>query len=311
MPACPVCTHSLISTPTPDENFYDCRTCGKFRLTGTAEVTVPNNLAEKPDKRPVLSHYLRKMQMAEECPFIGSDVVKKIIEDGTLPSPSEQGDNLIRWLGDKLKGPGEWIRDSEPLTLWAIFGAISTRGVSFLIDGLIEKGYLKNWDRAGNRTELTLSFAGWDRHEELKRGAPSGRNAFMAMQYEDDLRRIVDEHFRDSVKQTGFELKLLDDEPRAGLIDDRMRVEIKAARFMICDLTHDNRGAYWEGGYAEGLRKPVIYTCKKDVFEKHGTHFDTNHLMTVPWSEENMPKAMDMLKASIRATVPEAKQSDD
>jgi nucleoside 2-deoxyribosyltransferase len=63
------------------------------------------------------------------------------------------------------------------------------------------------------------------------------------------------------VAATGFILRRLDDEPKAGLIDDRMRAEIQASRFVIVDLTHMNRGAYWEAGYAEGLGKPVIYTC--------------------------------------------------
>ena len=105
---------------------------------------------------------------------------------------------------------------------------------------------------------------------------------------------------------------LLSDEPRAGLIDNRLRVEIQAARFLISDLTHDNSGAYWEAGYAEGLGKPVIYTCRKDVFEgERGTHFDTNHLLTVPWSEGELPEAMEVLKASIRATIPEAIKAND
>ena len=50
------------------------------------------------------------------------------------------------------------------------------------------------------------------------------------------------------------------------MIDDRLRVEIQSARFLIADLTHENRGAFWEAGYAEGLGKPVIYTCEESVF---------------------------------------------
>ena len=181
----------------------------------------------------------------------------------------------------------------------------------FLIDGLIQRDLLIKVERASGRKEVTLSFAGWERYEELVRGSPSGHNAFMAMKFEETLRQIVDEHFRPAVRQAGFILKLLDDEPRAGLIDDRLRVEIQGARFVISDLTHDNSGAYWEAGYAEGLGKPVIYTCNRDVFEERSTHFDTNHLLTVLWSENELPEAMKMLKATIRATIPEAKKSDD
>ena len=41
-----------------------------------------------------------------------------------------------------------------------------------------------------------------------------------------------------------------------------MRVQIRASRFVICDLTHGNRGAYWEAGFAEGIGRPVIFVCE-------------------------------------------------
>ena len=31
---------------------------------------------------------------------------------------------------------------------------------------------------------------------------------------------------------------------------------------------------YWEAGYAEGLEKPVIYTCEKNKFNSEKTPFD-------------------------------------
>ena len=54
---------------------------------------------------------------------------------------------------------------------------------------------------------------------------------------------------------------------------------------MIADLTHGNLGAYWEDGYAEGVKKPVIYTYEKSKFDK--THFDTNHHLTIRWDKDN------------------------
>ena len=102
------------------------------------------------------------------------------------------------------------------------------------------------------------------------------------------------------------------DRPKAGLIDDRLRVEIQTSRFLIADLTHENAGAYWEAGYAEGLGKPVIYTCEKAKFEEQKTHFDTNHHLTVVWDADNLSEAADELKATIRATLPgEAKLTDE
>ncbi len=128
---------------------------------------------------------------------------------------------------------------------------------------------------------------------------------------DENLDKMLDDHFRPCVKQTGFEIYRLDDVPRAGLIDDKLRVEIQSSDFLIADLTHDNPGAYWEAGYAEGLGKPVIYTCEKNKFETKKTHFDTNHHLTIIWDIKNPEEAEQALKATIRATFPEIAKMED
>ena len=63
----------------------------------------------------------------------------------------------------------------------------------------------------------------------------------------------------------------------------------------------------------------MIYTCDERWFrkeppydEKGGSHFDTNHHVTVLWNENEPERAAQELKDTIRATLPEdAKQTDD
>jgi nucleoside 2-deoxyribosyltransferase len=134
----------------------------------------------------------------------------------------------------------------------------------------------------------------------------------MAMPFGDALLdRMFSECFKPAVARTGFDLRRIIDNPPAGLIDDRLRVEIRRSRFVVCELTKRNPGAYWEAGFAEGLGRPVIYTCEKTYFRTEGTHFDTNHCHTVLWIGDNLPEAAEQLKATIRATLPgEAKLTD-
>lgn len=156
--------------------------------------------------------------------------------------------------------------------------------------------------------QMQLTIEGWERFENLRRGQSTARLAFMAMPFGDaDLDRYYEEHFKPAVASTGFTLKRLDENQPAGLIDDHLRVETRQCRFLISDLTHHNRGAYWEAGYAEGLGKPVIYTCRKDVFddERSRPHFDTNHNLTVTWEPAQLSAAMSKLKDTIRATLPD------
>jgi hypothetical protein len=87
--------------------------------------------------------------------------------------------------------------------------------------------------------DLALTMDGWQHYEELQRQSSDSRTAFMAMKFgrprSDAMFR---DHFIAAVRATGFELLRLDTRPRAGLIDARMEVDIRTARFLIADLTH-------------------------------------------------------------------------
>lgn len=79
----------------------------------------------------------------------------------------------------------------------------------------------------------------------------------MAMPFGDDRLNQVFTAFKTAVADMGFDLRRIIDAPPPGLIDDRLRVEIRKSRFMICELTNSNPGAYWEAGFAEGLAKTL------------------------------------------------------
>jgi hypothetical protein len=98
-------------------------------------------------------------------------------------------------------------------------------------------------------------------------------------------------------------LRILTDPQDAGLIDDKIRAGLLAARFVISDLTGGSHGAYWEAGFGEGRGIPVIYMCEKAEWTKNKTHFDTNHMATIIWDGSDLKKAQEDLVAIIRATL--------
>lgn len=56
--------------------------------------------------------------------------------------------------------------------------------------------------------------------------------------------------------------------------------EIKKAQFVIADITDERPSCYFEAGYAEALRKPVIYVASKESVIRPGQktviHFDVH-----------------------------------
>ena len=316
---CPVCEIALIKTEVQgDRHFFECPRCGPFSLSRSAMVTVQGELGRVPNGQAILSHAIYKMtQRDSSWPMLTSENLKQILSQTILPRPQQQLENLILWLGSTQPDQGVPI-EIQNRTLSAI-GATNMASLGFIVGHAIERGLvagkvLRSVDGGYHYTPIHLTFDGWVFYEELQRGHNITRTAFMAMQFGDsELNHVYESCFKPAVGDTGFTLKKLDEQQPAGLIDDRLRVEIRQARFLIADLTHQNKGAYWEAGFAEGLGRPVVYTCRKDVFEdkNKGPHFDTNHHLTVVWEPNKLDEAASRLKNTIRATLPdEAKLSD-
>jgi len=316
--ACPVCNTELRKRqPNPegrDGTFYSCPLCGDFFLSGSLIVSLPNYLHSSKDATHKISHAIRVMQNNNEVVELNTATIQEI-DKQPLPTPKEQADLLLRWLAKNQEGPGEMI-DVAAGTHRAVIGAKSEEGFELIIEYLLEqqliKGELLESYGSSGKAEITLSMQGWVYVEELLSGKASYRKAFMAMKFGDQqLNEILESVFKPCVKEAGFELFKLDDKPKAGLIDNMMRVEIQSSDFIIADLSHDNLGAYWEAGYAEGLGKPVIYTCEKSKFKESKTHFDTNHHLTIIWDMDSPNEAGEQLKATIRATLPQLAKLTD
>lgn len=308
---CRICSlDSAFVEQQPDRVKIQCRNCGQFILTGTAESTVQSAIAETPRLAAVIAHAMQRMQRSTKWPVVGSGTIERLKKEGTLPAPAEQAENFILWLGEAQDHPGIPLEIEFALAP-ARIGAVDADGVRFILDAMEADGLVHARTDSGGAS-ISLSFEGWEGFDVLTRKASRGPRAFMAMAYgNSELDEIYRLHFKPAVAATGFDLFRLDEAAPAGLIDALLRVEIRRSSFLVADLSDGNRGAYWEAGFAEGLGKPVIYTCEKSVFEDVGTHFDTSHMLTVSWDTDAPEEAAKKLKATVRATLPEDARMDD
>lgn len=307
----------LAYTPHPNGDAVDvhCHNCGSFRLSGSLSAVLAKGDFSKWE-RARLSYGLRRRG---DAPLLTTDLAASILRGTELPDASSLRDNLLMYVASDLPSPGERI-SLQAIALRAAIGALSSTSVCWAVEQALDAQLLEGVPaRAMNDDDYslvnaTLTVRGWARVEELLREAKGANKAFMAMKFGDSqLDAVFRQHFKPAVHQAGFDLVRLDDEPRAGLIDDRLRLEIRTSRFLLADLSHANAGAYWEAGFAEGLGRPVIYTCRKDVFDNPATkpHFDTNHHLTVVWDLADPAAAAEQLKTVIRVTLPtEAKLED-
>lgn len=319
---CPVCLRAYSKPAQVNlvDNRYqiDCPACGRFALTEEAweDFFDPDSRPGRkltPLCRARLAHRIRtgRSQTSSNQLLLDSGFVAEFIDsDCPGPNPAQQATNIIRFIGDEVSTRGEKLA-GLPEDLFAIIGAPSPDLAGELAVELKRRGLVdgveleRTLSEAPTLSAVNLTLDGWRHYEEERRGQIAGKYGFIAMKFGDDaLERFVAAVVKPRVKAgIGYDLFDMRDVARAGIIDNIMRAQIRDSAFVIVDLTHDNSGAYWEAGYAEGLGKPVIYTCERSKFDDAKTHFDTNHCTTVLWSAEDPDDFDRELIATLRRSL--------
>ncbi len=270
MEKCPVCGRpNCVMTHDGDNANFECVRCGRYGLTGSALVVLEKSLQEAPLSRAIMSHALRRMQRPGLAPkSISSYELPSYWAAGRLPTPQEQADLLVLWIGDHLATPDAVVRVPHEELAATVGTSVSTGnpGMVWLFDELAPRKLLHHRSEPNAVYVLSLTIDGWARYEELHKVRSESRTAFMAMKFGDDvLDRVVLECFKPAVARAGFELRKLTDEQPAGLIDNQIRSAILSGRFVVADLSHGSHGAYWEAGFAEGLGLPVLHLRRECV----------------------------------------------
>ena len=349
---CPVCLSIYPGTGCrhfPQETSFQCNVCGIY--TTESDLALQARMGELDTghwqltkvQRAVLSHRIRlrhdtEMDRHRQAASASAEpgdhqapggasyrITKKVLDnlrsEARQPTPAEQAENAIRFIGDRVSVQGETLGEM-PDEFRAVVGATDYDAGLWLLDQLQKKGLVHIGSESsgfrvpyGKRDQvftralhsITLTLDGWQKYERAKRGAFVGNYGFVALQFNDpELDELLATTKAAVREHMGYDLIDMRDVEQAGVIDNIMRLKIADAAFVLADLTHENPGAYWEAGYAEGLGKPVVYVCKKDVFDNKGTHFDTNHCTTIPWSSDDRGGFCQRLIATLRRSLESA-----
>lgn len=120
---------------------------------------------------------------------------------------------------------------------------------------------------------------------------------------ERNLDEFYDKLIAPAIERAGFEPVRIDRTLHNKKIDDEILVQIRKSKFVVCDLTYENLGAYYEGGFAQGLGKEVFFICEKEFFDSHPPHFDLNHHVTALYERGKEEEFIRELAARIENNV--------
>ena len=331
---CPLCGLSCnIPSSQKGDTFIEihCNNCGSY----LAEIIAIDAIQFKSDKeKAIVNHAVAKNKSPNQTVrfVLTSDRLEEILKTTSLPKVAQKIDNFVFVLGEYSEKFGQEFSVNALLPkIQAIIGALDLTEVQYLARHLIESGLAKghigkSTDGSGKISPdpgpISLSKTGWDLYEKISEGDGEGNEAFMAMPFgNEELDKTFKDHWKPAADNAGYLLERVDERPSAGLIDDHIRSRIRKAKFMLCELTGGNQGAYWEAGFAEGIGKPVIYLLKeekphesKPEEEKHqckfcasewplGPHFDVNHHLHIKWNNTNLAEQAKLLTDVITETM--------
>jgi hypothetical protein len=311
--SCPICGfNSLVEhgyyAPIEDMIFsVRCLRCGTYKISERAFITIPKRI--EVEKRHLASS---KLKSVTNDKYLVEDDELRFLAKVDVPSLEERAINIVSSIAQAYPDVG-----SGPLmhSLRFFLGKdgnifepdLSDPLAAFAVH-LLSVSYSKNWDEVEYllleylQNEVKYMNLKGDVLVILPKGLTAIGNTdilssdsnivFIAMRFQEQLIDYSKEWFEGSIRDAGYKPVVMYSRKHTNLIDLEMKELIQQSKFVLCDLTANSCGAYYEAGFAHGLDKPVLFLCESDFFHRKenkfgddlsGVHFDTSHYPIIEW----------------------------
>ena len=307
---CPIWGTTAVVHPSQEkesaDNYVDSpRAGGKYIVTGNIGL----DLKHRDDrfKARLTSWLIEQRRLGVERPEIAEQTIKEMEQRQHLPV-HERADRLLRHIEKQVSHVGELVdifgqsptakdKPNQSLVVLSETESIIEREVIFLLNYLDRRGWLEG--RQDSPSHYLLTVKGYARLAELDKAATDLSQAFVAMWFDPTMNDVYDKGIKPGICNAGYKPLRIDRKEHSRKIDDLIIAEIRRSRFVVADFTHrdiedcknekecQNAGArggvYYEAGFARGLHKDVIFTCRKDVADK--VHFDIRQYNRIEWED--------------------------
>jgi len=291
---CPLCQQKEYIQNTSKKSYSDfhiileCPLCGTIHIDTDYLRYLQKNPDTEAENRHIFSAYYRECKNLNIKPItLDSENTDKILTSHLIPDKNDiraKALKLLQELRRNSKNIGDTIRLCPDEWTTAIY-AKEWNEMIFILNYCIDKEYIYGSKQKPNDTinisDYILAPLGY---EYLAGTNTISKNIFVAMEYSDEMFKIFNSIKKSVKDKTGFDLFIIADKEHNNDITDEIIAEINRSRAIIADFSHNNNGAYYEAGYAHGLGKEVIFTCKSDKIKD--VHFDTSHRNHILWANE-------------------------
>jgi len=296
---CVLCNQTVTSFIRIEGERYsvECKICGRYESTDFDDLdfkTLPE------EQKAMISAYTRELfEYNSPKPVLhtlSENQIENIIERYQKKTIHEKLDRLIQYAEKKSSYFGENIRSSiDSSKDYPVTYSKNIDEFENIFNQARKVGLLQS----ESRDHLALTWAGWQRAEVIKEAGILSKKCFVAMSCSEDLNEIYEQGIKEAIIEAGYEPIFIEKEEHNEKICDLIIAEIRACKFLIVDVTGQRQNVYYEAGFAHGLGRDAIWTCKQDEIED--VHFDTRQYNHITW--ENAGDLKKKLANRIKATI--------
>jgi hypothetical protein len=276
MQQCPLCREQSANWPTPSTFTLDvrCRYCGDFRITTVAFDSLRDTEALAFD----IACWVHEQNQLGTTPTIDGESLK-FIQTYPRPNMKKRAElylgKAIKLLDNRLIGR---IRIGDPALRVASW-SFSREDLPALANYLRSLGAL---EETNSSEEYRLLVKAHIIYEEMAGERAASAQAFVAMWFDPGMKPAYDNGFEVAISGSGYSPLRIDQKEHDKKIDDQIIAEIRRSAFVVADFTEHRGGVYYEAGFAHGLGRHVIFTCKADHLS--ALHFDVRKYNTIMWN---------------------------
>jgi nucleoside 2-deoxyribosyltransferase len=270
---CPLCRSTATLQPiTGDRRDYACSRCGNYSTVDTAEQLLRQTPIQNPG---AVSGWIRRQNSMGVTPHIGSDYVPRL-RLLTKPPFRERVERYLVAAADKANTLDTWLKVGQE-ELIGISYSDHVNELVVILDYLRQEALLTNNLRDTER----LTPKGYIVADELRAERAASSQAFVAMAFTEEMNEVYKQGIEPAIERAGYAPMLIKNKEHANKIDDEIIAEIRRSAFLVADFTDHRQNVYFETGFAIGLARQPVWTCRKDQIKD--LHFDIRQYNCIDW----------------------------
>jgi hypothetical protein len=255
----------------------ECRVCGRW--CSKPDLFVPNR--KDPEQLPLLpylaAHIRRSNAAGVRTVDLEADTWREAAEAHARSPIRKRLDLLLRLIERRTDYAGQYREIAQHAGIYPLVDAHNDDEVEFLAETLASQGLLERMAQHDYR----ITAHGWEYLQPASGGEPG--TCFVAMSFDSSLDLAFDDGIMKALEgDCGYLANRVDRRPHNDNITDRILAGIRGAQFVVADFTLQRQGVYYEAGFAEGLGRTVIRTCRDTDFDN--LHFDTRQFFHLKWA---------------------------